>query len=119
MRRAVAGIVVTLTLGLSLPADAVANAAVAVPGSFLAGYATPVLVLSRSAPATFANLDLILHDIRSVANAPNNQPYFSSDAIGPGETASIDGLAGTPAGVYEFYCSLHETTMRGTAVVTG
>lgn len=118
MRKAIPAALIVLTIGWSIPAPAAANIAVAAPGSFFAGYATPVLVLSKAAPATLANLDVEPHDIRSTTKGPDGNPYFSSLIIGTGETTPIEGLGTTPAGTYEFFCFLHSTTMRGTAVVT-
>jgi plastocyanin len=114
--------VVTAALSAALaaqinPAGAVVNVAVAVPGSFAAGYATPQLVLSKSAPATLINLDIEPHDIRSTLKRPDGKLWFKSDVIGTGETAEIEGLATTPNGEYEFFCVVHASTMRGTATV--
>lgn len=117
MRRFVFAVAVA-ALGIAVqPASAAVNTAVAGPGAFQAGYATPRLVLTSSAPATFVNLDIQEHDIRSVAVNASNKPLFKSNVIGLGENAPITGLNSTPAGEYAFYCTIHPSTMRGVATV--
>ena len=110
--------IATALLAGTIQSQAAANTAVAIPGSFVAGYATPQLVIHKGGPATFVNLDIEDHDIRSVVKKPNDatKPLFSSAIIETGEYATIDGISATPAGDYEFFCVVH-SDMRGTATI--
>lgn len=118
MRRSILAASVLVALASAVPSHAAANTAVAAPGSFVAGYATPRLVIQRSLQATFVNLDVEPHDIRSVENKPGQptKPLWSSAVIEAGETSVINGLAGATVRDYEFYCSVH-TNMRGVATI--
>ena len=116
MRTLIGAAALALAIGNTVPAHAIVNVGLAVPGSFEVGYATPQLILSKSAPATFVNLDIQDHDIRSAQKRPNNQPWFLSDVISAGETSTIEGLDTTPNGEYGFFCVVHPS-MIGTATV--
>ncbi len=115
-----AAAVATILNAAMVPGHAAVNTAVAVPGSFAAGYATPRLVIHKGAPATFVNLDVEEHDVRSVAMKPSDitKPLFASAIIGTGKTAPIEGIAGTSAGDYAFFCVVH-TDMKGTIKIVG
>lgn len=117
MKKYIAAAALALFALSSVPANAAANVAVAGPGAAVYGeYFTPRIVLSKSAPAVFANLDPTApHDIvsnRKVGTAP----AFESDVIGGGRTTPIVIKSGAQPGEYTFYCSLHPT-MTGVATL--
>ena len=62
MRRArIAGAALALVLAVATPAQAVVAAAV--PGSYVAGWATPVIVTPVGGPVTVANTDIAPHQL--------------------------------------------------------
>ena len=104
------------TMG-AVPSNAAVNTIVAVPGSGVAGYATPRAVINRAAPATFVNLDAVTspHDVTSVEETSGTppEPKIYTAVIDGGETATIMFRGTLTAGDYEYYCSIHQN-MRGT-----
>ena len=127
--------VVAASAALVLAAAAPAQAAVAaaVPGSFLAGFATPVVVAAQGEGITFANADAAPHNFVAdgvylskkdakkspwcSAFTPKTCPLFWSPTIAAGETTEVEGLERLEAGQqYPFFCSLHPG-MKGTLVV--
>lgn len=128
MRRSiVAAVAAVLIAAVPLPSHA-ATQIVAVPGSFLATYATPAVVWTAAMPAPkFVNSDIQAHDVVSDATrAPGSAPWcpaggprcpmFYAPLIGVGGVADVIGLEHTPPGVYPFACSPHPW-MTGTLVV--
>ncbi len=101
------------------PAQAAANLGVAVPGSFTAGYATPVIVVTKDAPFNFVSADIQGHDIVSVAPGSVRGHYlFASDVIPLAGVSEVQGMQNTVSGeTYEFFCSIHPGTMRGELTV--
>lgn len=110
-----------------------AAAAAAGPGSYAAGFATPVVVMTEGDGITFANTDVVPHNLTaSDAFVPKKQakrvpwcsgfpkgkcPLFRSDTITAGQTAEVEGLERVVSGKqYGFVCTLH-TNMKGTLVV--
>lgn len=82
------------------------------PGSAIAGYYTPAVVVIRGTWANFNNLDIAQHDVRSGTPAfPSGQ--FFSRLIGLNETTRVVGVESLPRGTFKFYCSLHPFLMRG------
>jgi len=119
VRKLIALFVVAVAFSALSPARAAVNTVVAGPGAFALTYATPRVVLDRSAPSTFVNADPAPHNVWSVATRKINNvnvPLFSSAVINLGETAPITFLPSVAAGDYEFFCTLHPG-MRGTATV--
>lgn len=117
------GAIVGLVLGIVVltppEAKASAQAGVAVPGSALAGYGTPVITVAKDAPFNFVNTDALApHDLVSVkSGSVRGQYLFASDVIGVG-VSEVKGMQNTQTGqTYEFYCTIHPATMRGTLVV--
>src|ERR1700716_3859680 len=52
-------------------ATAVPPAVIAGPGAFLAGFATPTVVAQPGAPLTFANADVVSHNVVSTDFGPD------------------------------------------------
>lgn len=118
-------------LGASAPAHAAVAAAV--PGSFAAGFATPVVVTAPGEAITFANADPAPHNFvadgvyLSKKDAKKTRwcsaftaktcPLFWSPTIAAGETTEVEGVERLEAGQqYPFFCSVHPG-MKGTLVV--
>lgn len=117
MRRIIVVVAVAVIAAMSLPARAAVNTVVAGPGGFIAGYATPRLVVVKAAgDALFVNGDFASHDV--VSRAKNgNVPKFQSDLINFGDSATIEGTSQLPPGDYLFYCTIHPDAMEGTLTV--
>lgn len=118
---------------LAAPVPAHAAVAAAVPGSFLAGFATPVVVAAQGEGITFANADPAPHNFvadgvyLSKKDAKKARwctsftakacPLFWSPTIAAGETTEVEGLERLEAGAqYPFFCSVHPG-MKGTLVI--
>ena len=120
--------VAALMLALAPMSSRAATEIVAVPGSFVSTYATPVVVWTAGMPAPkFANTDIQAHDVVSDATrAPGSAPWcpaggprcpmFFAPLLGLGGMTDVIGLPHTPPGVYPFACSPHPW-MTGTLVV--
>jgi len=101
---------------------------VALPGAWLTQYATPAMVMQPGGGVNVLNLDIMYHDVVSVAvgsDAPfwctNYQvghcPLFWSRLANLAESVPVLGLENAaPGGTYAFYCSKH-SGMTGTLVV--
>jgi plastocyanin len=107
---------IALVGGSPLEAAGAATPAAAVPGSFAAGYGTPVLAAQVGGILPFVNTDLQPHNI--CIKTPDG-----SSTLGCGSVIPMGGVStDTPtdfltAGVtYPFYCFLHPQTMKGTLV---
>jgi azurin len=128
----------TIALALAaVPSSAGAQAVVTLPASDIYGFLPPNVVVTAATDAMLINIDPIAspagapHDVRSTATrATKNRPWcvnFPGTAkcpmlytplIGPGETAVIQGIADLTPGVeYEFFCTAHVSSMRGTITV--
>ena len=82
------------------------------PGSAVAGYYTPAVVVLRGTWANFQNLDIALHDVRSgTPVAPTGR--FGTSLIRFGQTSRVVGVESLPRGTYKFYCSIHPVLMKG------
>jgi plastocyanin len=126
-----AGAVASLmVVGTSNQAEAAAVAAG--PGSFAAGFLTPVTLAPVGGPLTFANGDIQPHNVIAAADflpkavakktawckgyAKTKCPVFWSATIGTGGTTTVLGLENIEVGkTYAFYCSIHPG-MKGTLV---
>ena len=116
-----AAAVLVLALSVSMPSQAAVNAPVAVPGSGLAGFATPQVVLNQAAPGNFINLDPVTgpHDFVSVdrvGGLSSKRLFETSLETGPAVQAIVFNTTLEP-GDYEFFCTAHPENMRGTATV--
>ena len=131
MRRA---LVVLASFSLLIGAAAHSEAAVAAagPGSYAAGFLTPVVVVPPDDGLTFANADIAPHNlIATDAFVPKKKakkvkwcsaydkgqcPLFWSETITAGQSTEVLGLEAVESGKqYAFYCSLHPG-MKGTLV---
>ena len=118
MRRFLVAASLMTVIGASMvPSHAAVNTVVAVPGSFVAGWATPEVVISKSGPANLVNLDVESHTFTSVAKKPNDptKPLFNV-AANTGEVKAID-LSSVPPGEYAFFCAPHPATMKGNVTI--
>jgi plastocyanin len=132
MRRAFVGLAAVSLVGL-LAAPASAAAAVAGPGGYAAGFATPFVVTAPGETITFANFDIAPHNfVAADSFLPKKLtkkakwcsgfdkgkcPTFWSQTINAGETTEVEGVDFLESGTqYAFFCTLHPN-MRGTLVV--
>ena len=128
-------LVAAASAALVVAASAPAHAAVAaaVPGSFAAGFATPVVVAPPGQGITFVNADPAPHNFIAdgvylpkkdakktkwcSAYTAKTCPLFWSPTIAAGETTAVEGLERLESGKqYPFFCSVHPG-MKGTLVV--
>ncbi len=123
-----------LVLALLFGATPAAQAAPAAsgPAGFIAGFATPVVVISEGEGITFYNFDIAPHDFVALDAYLSKRaahrtkwctafegkcPLFWSPRIGIGQSAEVLGLGALKGGDrYRFYCTLHHN-MVGTLVV--
>lgn len=126
-RRAVWAAAVAGSALAPLSARAEGTPIVAAPGSYLATYATPVVVATAGASLTFVNTDIQPHDVVSDdTRAPGTAdwcpaggprcPLFFADLIGIGGSTEVKGLHDIAPGIYVFRCSPH-SWMEATLVV--
>jgi hypothetical protein len=118
------------TAALALPpaAPPTGGLILAVPGSWLAGFATPVAVGLQGLPLTLANEDIMKHNVVAVELGPPDSPWcfhfpddqcplFWSRTVNFGEVAAVEGLAAlAPLTAYHYYCEEHPA-MEGVLVV--
>lgn len=136
--------VVSLLAALMVPATAGARPAssggyegpVIVSGAVgqFYGYLTPAMVVQRSGELTYANFDIVQHDVvqdvkvDGVFNRKKDKwckgfgktecPLFWSARAGLGDTVPVQGLKNLKAGeIYSFFCTLHPG-MKGKLAVT-
>lgn len=111
---------------LAVPGSAAqGTAVVAGPYAQTAGYATPTIVLPAGSDLSFVNTDpLSSHNVVSkqmrkvkVHGHVVKKPLFSAAVIGTGGVETVAGTANLKPGTYEFFCSLHAGTMKGTLIV--
>jgi plastocyanin len=122
-----------VVLALACPNPATAAVAVTVPGSFVAGFATPAVVASQGEAITYANADIAPHNFIALdvflakkaakktqwcsAYDKGKCPIFWSDTIGAGATTDVRGVENLEAGAtYTFFCSVHPN-MKGTLII--
>ncbi|MDQ4064805.1 MAG: plastocyanin/azurin family copper-binding protein [Actinomycetota bacterium] len=123
---------VALVVASAAPAHA--RAAIAGPGAFATGFATPVVVTSPGGQVTLFSSDVAPHNFVAsdtfltkkqakkaewcTSYARGKCPLFWSPTIAAGEQADVMGLEYVESGTqYAFFCSLHPSSMRGTLVV--
>ena len=58
-----------------------------------------------------------MHNVTARQTGPDGKPLFRSSTISGGLTP-VSGTQYLPAGAYQFFCSVHPTTMTGTLQVT-
>lgn len=103
------------------------------PGSFLAGFAPPAVVIAPGEGITFTNGDVAPHNFTAAdAMMPKKAakkakwcsafdkgrcPLFWSETIATGEATEVQGLDALKSGdQYAFMCTVHPN-MKGTLVV--
>lgn len=103
--------------------EAAVDLVVAGPGSVLAGYSTPTVLVFKGQRTDFRNFDSATHDVVSVTRGRvfcpgiRKKRLFCSQLVDFGGTAPVKGVEKLRAGDYPFYCSVHPTTMRGLLAV--
>lgn len=107
-------------IAAAAPARASAQTVVSGPAAHLTGYATQVVVVSKSAPLTYLNADpLFQHNVEAssikgpdtnywcVLYAPGACPLFWSPLISVAQT-TVEGINQTQVGkTYAFKCAPH------------
>jgi plastocyanin len=134
----VAAATCTLVVGGSATATEDSNDAgpylVSGAGGQFYGYATPVMTVQAGGELSYANFDIVQHDVvhdvevDGVANKKKDKwckaykkkgtcPLFWSPQASLGETVTVLGLKNLePGGAYSFFCTLHPG-MKGKLVV--
>jgi hypothetical protein len=56
------------------------------------------MVTRPGGPLSFANIDVVQHDVVSVDPGPDGRPLFRTKLIGLAETAPVEGLDRVQAG---------------------
>lgn len=129
LRRLVPALVAVALIASAPPAGASAQVVFSGPAAHLTGFGTPVVVVSRSAPLTYVNGDVLFgHNVEASSTyGPGTNywcpiypvgecPLFWSPIIGTGQTI-VDGISGTEVGKsYAFRCAPHPW-MTGLIVV--
>lgn len=120
-----------------VPARASAQVIVSGPGSYIVNYATQVVVVSKSAPLTYINADVLGHNVEASSTwgtdtaywcdgipgparsfALGRCPLFWSPVIGSAATSVVDGIGAAVVGkTYAFKCAPHPGTMSGLLVI--
>lgn len=94
-------------------------------GSFLPGdtdYPELPLEVPQGSRLLFANVDYVMgaqgwgaHSlVEEVPAGELRQPRFASEQLEPGSSGEVVGIAALEPGSYDFYCSTHGNSMRGT-----
>lgn len=102
---------------LALPAVAHASATIRAEPSNR--YATTEVTIAPGESVTFQNADAVKHDVTSRQSKADGKPLFASEIQDGGQSGEVAGTADLQPGQYEFYCSLHASSMKGTLTVTG
>ena len=110
-------------------------AIVSAAGGTFYGYATPALTVQSGGELSYANFDIVQHDVvhdteaDGIVNKKKDPwckmfnkgqcPLFWSPRAGLGDVVEVLGLKNVKAGeVYTFFCTLHPG-MKGRIVVAG
>ena len=76
-------------------------------------------VVLRGDGLVYRNLDALDHNVVAVGRSADGQPLFASATISSGQESRVGGVEVLPAGSYDFVCTLHASTMKGTLTVEG
>ena len=98
-----------------IPVPAVA---LATPGGFAVGFATPVVPMLQGGSVTFVNADVATHNLTSRAVLLKRVkvgtryktvkvPIFRSADVDTGGTGAVLGVDRLKPGSYAFYCTIH------------
>jgi len=86
------------------------------PGAASAGYLTPLAVMSAGGRVSYANGDIVRHNVVATARGGDGQPLFQSDLAALGQTVPVRGAEKLTPGTYQFFCQPHPG-MKGQLVV--
>ena len=104
------------TLALTLvPAPVVAAEATVTTSGM--SFVPSQLTLNQGDTLVHHNADAFDHNVRSVDKGADGKPLFGGATIGSNQTTPVEGVAQLGPGTYEFVCSLHAATMRGSLTV--
>lgn len=120
-RSRVAVLVAALVLGIGASKASAQVVAAAVPGSLIAGFATPVLAVQVGGTITFANFDIQNHNLIHQVGACGSLlscpvPGAFDDAPGPGDQLWCSPLV-FPSGCPRFFSA--NASLGGTVQVQG
>jgi plastocyanin len=133
MAAIVAGVAVLVGGSVSGVSAQQAPLVVSGPAGQFYGYATPAMVVQPGGTLSYANFDIVQHDVvhdvgaDGIANKKKDKwcrdfkkgecPLFWSARASLGQTVEVKGLKNLTAGeVYTFFCTLHPG-MKGSLVV--
>lgn len=120
-RKLLLGLTAIALIAAVVPAKASVQVITNGTGAHLTGFATQVVVVSKSAPLTYLNGDaLFLHNVEAVSTyGPETNywcaifdegvcPLFWSPLVGVAQATVVDGISQTTVGkTYAFKCAPH------------
>lgn len=137
LRKFVLALAALTLLAAAVPARASAQVIVSGPGAYIANYVTQVVVVSKSAPLTYVNADILGHNVEATSTyGPDSAywcdgvpgpdrayplgrcPLFWTPVIGSAATSVVEGISAAVVGkTYAFRCAPHPGTMNGILVI--
>lgn len=115
---AIVGTAVLATSPVEAAPVPIPSLALAGPGGFAVGFATPVVPMLQGGSLTFLNTDVATHNLRSRAMVLKRVkagtryrtirvPLFTSADLDTGGFGDVVGVARLKPGTYVFLCSIH------------